>query len=75
MAIFFGEKSVHSLLSQPLYNGHLSTIATLIYPKVAVVDKVNCILLAWWWKSQLQSMEFSLLNKTPTIPTEFQLRH
>ena len=27
-----------------VYNDHLSTMATFIYPKVAVVDKRNCIL-------------------------------
>ena len=37
-AIFFGGQSTHSLLFQPLYNGHFFSV-----PKVAVVERFNCI--------------------------------
>ena len=30
---FFGGQYIHSLLFQPLYNGHLSTIATSFCPQ------------------------------------------
>ena len=41
---FFGRQSIHSLLFQPLYNGHLSTMATFFCPQatVAVVERFNC---------------------------------
>ena len=42
-AIFFGVQSIHSLLFQPLYNGHLSTKPLSSAPKVAVVERFNCI--------------------------------
>ena len=32
-AIFFDGQSIHSLLFQPLYNGHLSTMATFSCPQ------------------------------------------
>ena len=40
----FGRQSIDSLLFQPLYNGHLSTMATFFCPqaKVAVVGRFNC---------------------------------
>ena len=40
---FFGGQSIHSLLFQPLYTGHLSTKPLSSTPKVAVVERVNCI--------------------------------
>ena len=43
---FFGEHSIHSPLFQPLYNGHLSTMAAFFCTKVAVVvGRFNCSVL------------------------------
>ena len=33
MAIFLGGQSIHSLLFQPLYDGHLTTMVTFFRPQ------------------------------------------
>ena len=40
---FFGGQSIHSLLLQPPYNSHLTTQPLSSAPKVAVVERFNCI--------------------------------
>ena len=44
---FFRGQSIHSLLFQPLHNGHLSTMATLFCPQGGRCEEVETKVNVW----------------------------
>ena len=61
--IFFGGQSIHSLLFQPLYYGHLSTMATLFCPQGGHCREVQLHFLSF----SLQNHSSASLLYTPSL--------